>query len=117
MEYILYKEFLTLGQFLKEIGEIQTGGGAKIYLATQKVWLNQELENRRGKKLYPTDVVRLENGDVYEMRKPTSEELREREADLAEKKALEERVRKLNQAQKAKKKPNKRKKAPRFPGR
>ena len=52
-------EYITLGQLLKETGVIDTGGMAKWFLAEHEVFVNDELENRRGKKLYPGDEVRL----------------------------------------------------------
>lgn len=50
-------EYITLGQLLKLVDFIQTGGEAKHFLANTKVWVNGEKENRRGKKLYPNDQV------------------------------------------------------------
>ncbi|XOW21853.1 RNA-binding S4 domain-containing protein [Lactococcus cremoris] len=32
-KYILFEEYITLGQVLKELGLISTGGQAKIFLA------------------------------------------------------------------------------------
>ncbi|WP_017725793.1 S4 domain-containing protein YaaA [Halalkalibacterium ligniniphilum] len=56
-------EYITLGQLLKEVGAIDTGGMAKWYLAEHEVFVNDELEQRRGKKLYPGDRVRLGDGE------------------------------------------------------
>ncbi|MCL1632215.1 RNA-binding S4 domain-containing protein [Sporolactobacillus sp. CPB3-1] len=56
--------FITLGQLLKHEGLIQTGGEAKHYLANTKVWVNSELENRRGKKLHEGDRIKI--GDSFE---------------------------------------------------
>ena len=46
-------EYITLGQFLKHIDVITTGGQAKWYLQEYTVFVDGELENRRGRKLYP----------------------------------------------------------------
>lgn len=46
-------EFITLGQFLKFTGFVFSGGDIKYVLETEKVWVNNEIENRRGKKIYP----------------------------------------------------------------
>lgn len=54
-------EFITLGQFLKLSGTINTGGEAKIYLLSNIVFVNDEPENRRGKKLRQNDVVKIDN--------------------------------------------------------
>ncbi|OIJ16991.1 hypothetical protein BKP37_00045 [Anaerobacillus alkalilacustris] len=52
-------EFITLGQMLKETGIIDTGGMAKWFLSEHEVFLNNELENRRGKKLYNDDIITI----------------------------------------------------------
>lgn len=54
-------EFITLGQFLKLSGTINTGGEAKIYLLSNIVFVNDEPENRRGKKLRQNDMVKIDN--------------------------------------------------------
>lgn len=51
------EEFITLGQFLKAADIIQTGGQAKFFLQENEVLVNGEKENRRGRKLYPADLV------------------------------------------------------------
>ena len=50
--------YITLGQLLKLGNVIGNGGEAKAYLATYEVLVNGEAENRRGRKLYPGDVVK-----------------------------------------------------------
>jgi ribosome-associated protein len=55
-------EYITLGQFLKFVRIIDEGGMAKSYLASRRVLVNQENENRRGRKLRPGDVIVLEEG-------------------------------------------------------
>jgi S4 domain protein YaaA len=56
-------EFITLGQLLKFAGVIQNGGEVKFFLASNKVFVNREEENRRGRKLYPGDQIEI-NRDV-----------------------------------------------------
>ena len=53
-------EFIELGKLLKLINVISSGGEAKYYLKDNAVYVNGELENRRGKKLYPNDTVKVE---------------------------------------------------------
>ena len=53
------EEFITLNVLLKITGLIDTGGMAKIYLKENIVYVNGEEENRRGRKLYRGDVVRV----------------------------------------------------------
>ncbi len=58
-------EYITLGQLLKEIGLISTGGMAKWFLSEHQVLLNNEIEQRRGKKLYNGDRLEIEEfGEV-----------------------------------------------------
>ena len=54
-------EYLELGKLLKIANVISSGGEAKYYLQENNVLVNGEVENRRGKKLYPGDVVKIEN--------------------------------------------------------
>lgn len=59
------EDFITLGQLLKIENIISSGGMAKWYLENYPVYLNGELENRRGKKLFHGYVIELENKDQY----------------------------------------------------
>lgn len=54
------QEYMTLQALLQIVGVIPTGGAAKIYLSENPVLVNSEEENRRGRKLYPNDVVEVE---------------------------------------------------------
>ena len=54
-------EFITLGQFIKLIDLISSGGEAKIFLASNKVEINGELDNRRGRKIYKNDLITINN--------------------------------------------------------
>lgn len=58
-------EYITLGQLLKLVDCIQTGGEAKHFLANTKILVNGEAENRRGKKIYPNDEVIVEGYGQY----------------------------------------------------
>lgn len=53
-------EYITLGQFLKFVGIIDSGFLAKIYLSDHDVYVNGVLDTRRGKKLYSGDTVLIE---------------------------------------------------------
>ncbi|NLB49329.1 MAG: RNA-binding S4 domain-containing protein [Erysipelotrichia bacterium] len=64
-------DHLELQQLLKIVGLISTGGEAKIYRAQHDVKVNGEKENRRGRKLFPHDVVTIE-GNVYTINKKCS---------------------------------------------
>lgn len=52
-------EYITLGQFLKIADIISSGGQAKFFLAENDVFVEGELENRRGRKLYPNMTVKV----------------------------------------------------------
>jgi ribosome-associated protein len=52
-------EHIALGQFLKLADIIQTGGMAKWFLSENKIFINGEQDQRRGRKLYPGDKVKI----------------------------------------------------------
>ena len=54
-------EYITLGQFLKLTGIINYGGLAKTYLLQNDVFVNNQLENRRGRKLYKDYQIKVED--------------------------------------------------------
>lgn len=58
-------EYIALGQFLKLVGCIDTGGAAKFFLQEAEVVINGEKDNRRGRKLYPGDRIDIKNYDVF----------------------------------------------------
>ena len=53
-------EYMQLQQLLKITDWINSGGEAKIAVRTLKIKVNGIPENRRGRKLYPGDVVEIE---------------------------------------------------------
>ena len=53
------EEYITLNVLLKLADIISTGGMAKIFLQENDVFVNDELENRRGRKLYRGDVIHV----------------------------------------------------------
>lgn len=59
-------EFITLGQFLKFADVVSSGSEAKFYLSMVEVIVNGEVENRRGRKLHPGDIVETK-GNAYEI--------------------------------------------------
>lgn len=61
------EEYITLGQFLKHANIISSGGMAKPFLAQMEVYVNDEPENRRGKKLYTKDIIRIPNIGVFQI--------------------------------------------------
>lgn len=56
-EFVLTTPYITLGQLLKHIGLIDTGGQAKWFLRETDVRVNGKAEIRRGRKLVAGDIV------------------------------------------------------------
>ncbi len=52
-------DMIRLGQFLKLADLIDTGGEAKILIASGDVTVNGEVDTRRGRQLHPGDVVEV----------------------------------------------------------
>ncbi len=48
---------ITLGQLLQLVGVIETGGQAKWFLQEQAVFVNGEVETRRGRKIKDGDFI------------------------------------------------------------
>ena len=63
----IHSEYITLGQFLKMINAISSGGMAKWYLDEHVVYINGEQEQRRGKKLRDGDVIMLPGLGKYKI--------------------------------------------------
>lgn len=54
-------EFITLTQFLKISNIVSSGGEAKYFILENQIFLNNELENRRKKKIFPGDIISINN--------------------------------------------------------
>lgn len=59
-------DFIKLDQFLKWIGIADNGVIAKSIILDAEVKVNNEVETRRGKKLYPGDKVEV-FGKIFEL--------------------------------------------------
>lgn len=59
--------FITLGQFLKLIKVVDCGAAVKQFLNAYRVQVNSTLETRRGRKLYPKDVITIDKTQSYEI--------------------------------------------------
>jgi S4 domain protein YaaA len=57
--------FITLGQLLKYADLIQSGGQAKHFIQDNTILLNGIHELRRGKKIYPGDVVIINHDTAF----------------------------------------------------
>ncbi len=58
-------DYITLGQFLKLANIIQSGGHVKVFLLENKIYVNDEKEDRRGKKLYINDIIKIDDVGAY----------------------------------------------------
>lgn len=63
VEVHIVENFIKLGQFLKKIDIISSGGEAKYFLAENDVFVNGNLTKERGKKLYIGDLVKIFSTD------------------------------------------------------
>lgn len=54
---VLKEDYIKLGQALKACGLVSSGIEAKIEITSGNVKVNGEVDERRGRKLYPGDVV------------------------------------------------------------
>lgn len=63
MKIVITTEYITLCQFLKFTNIISNGGDAKVFLMTTSVYVNNELEQRRGRKLRVGDKILVNNNE------------------------------------------------------
>lgn len=64
MEITIHDEFIKLGQALKLAGLVGSGVEAKILIQDGQVKVNGEVDERRGRKLYPGDVFEFDGNEV-----------------------------------------------------
>jgi len=64
----LREDYVKLGQVLKIAGFVSSGVEAKIMIVDGLVKVNDEVETRRGKKLYEGDIVSF-NGEQVKIEK------------------------------------------------
>lgn len=62
-------EFITLGQFLKFANVIDNGSMAKFFVKEHIIKVNDEDENRRGRKLYGGEKIVIDNSMFFEITK------------------------------------------------
>ncbi len=62
-------EFITLGQLLKISTIASSGGMAKMLLQELEIYVDNELEARRGKKLYPGTVIDIKEHGIFKIEK------------------------------------------------
>lgn len=65
MEIIKLKdEYIKLGQALKAASLVEDGVEAKLAIQDGLVKVNGEVDTRRGRKLYPGDLVTFEGQEI-----------------------------------------------------
>ena len=65
-EFVVRGEYITLGQLVKAVNEVGSGGEVKDYLANNSPLVNGEPENRRGRKLRAGDVIAFKGaGEIH----------------------------------------------------
>lgn len=62
-------EYIPLGQFLKLANVVESGGMVKVFLADYDVFINNEKDQRRGRKLYPGDQITIPEVGQFEINK------------------------------------------------
>jgi ribosome-associated protein len=63
-EIAIRGEMIRLGQLLKLAGVIDSGAQIKAFLAEQRVLVNGEPEDRRGRQLHPGDVITIGDDEL-----------------------------------------------------
>lgn len=58
------EHYITLQQALKKHNLVQSGGHAKIVIQDGEVFVDGEVETRRGRKLYGGERVRYGNKEI-----------------------------------------------------
>ncbi len=64
MEIRIRDEFIKLGQALKLAGVVQDGVEAKFAIQDGLVKVNNEVEERRGRKIYEGDVISFDGNEI-----------------------------------------------------
>lgn len=60
MEIQIHDEYITLAQLLKLANIAQSGGEAKFLVKELTIFVDNEKENRRGKKVYKGSIVQVD---------------------------------------------------------
>lgn len=63
-DFKLRGDYITLGQLLKAENLVEDGAMAKEVIKEGLAKVNGEVDTRRGKKLYPGDVVEFEGNEI-----------------------------------------------------
>ncbi len=61
IDILITTEYIKLDQFLKLANIIGAGGEARFFIDENNILVNDEPENRRGKKLRNGDIIKVKN--------------------------------------------------------
>lgn len=59
-------KYIELKNVLKLLNYVNSGGEAKVIIQNGEISVNNEVETRRGRKLYPGDTVQVK-GEIIEI--------------------------------------------------
>lgn len=59
------EEYIKLGQVLKAAGLAESGADAKQAVQDGEVMVNEEIDTRRGRKLYDGDIVKYNGKTIH----------------------------------------------------
>ncbi len=63
--FIQQGEYIELKKLLKAASLVQDGGQAKAMIVDGLVRVDGEVETRKGRKLYPGQIVEIENEKIF----------------------------------------------------
>lgn len=66
-DFLFSGEYITLGQMIKVLNILESGGQVKYFLQEVAIHINGEKEQRRGRKLREGDLVEIENIGTWKM--------------------------------------------------
>lgn len=69
--FVITTEYIKLDSLLKGVNAVGSGGEAKLVIAEGLVTVNNDVELRRGRKLYPGDRVAF-GGRDYRVERPAA---------------------------------------------
>lgn len=67
-------EPIKLGQVIKYAGFINNGSEARLFLNQNDVFVNNEKENRRGRKIYFDFVIKIDEKEFFIIKKGDNDE-------------------------------------------
>ena len=66
-DFNFHGDFITLGQMIKVLNLLESGGQIKFFLKEEEVYVNEQREDRRGRKLRADDLVQISSLGTWKM--------------------------------------------------